>query len=119
MCKKLRDILFPTNVLGKDKRTIKFSLKNKSISLHRILLDIQFVGKRLEICYTQVTNYNNYQEKSVAYENGDGTSILLDIHPYDRDGQYGDIIRNGALGDMIYLKCTDVTSLIIDWQQII
>lgn len=117
MCQRLRDIFFPTNVLGKDKRTIKFSLASLTPSMHHLIFDIQFVGERLEVCYTQIANYGKqYRQQSFLYEDGDGTLFNFDIHPYDRNG---DKVRNGALDELIYFKCTNVTSLIVDGQQLI
>lgn len=120
MCQRLRDILFPTNILGKDKRTIKYSLADTPIDGGGYKnITMTWSGKRLEFVYTERledvnTGEVKYQPVTLVEINQEAEKWVEDIDFGTHDG-----FIHSAVGDMLYLKCTDVTTLIVNGQKLI
>lgn len=121
MCKKILGILFPTNVLGKDVRSIGYKLPDGG----DITLNILFDGDRLQVNYTHLLRSSEHHNPIItphSYTFTDGDTLPINI----RRGVHGMALNDigsfdpdNAAHNMIYLKCTNVESLEINGEQII
>lgn len=110
MCKWIKDILFPTNVLGKKKKCIKYPLPSGYTSVN---LDIECKGEMV-VSYTRTwfppnINFPNGEQKRVYVKNETTTITIV------RANQYGQ--RVGC--KEVYFNCTNVTRLIVNGEQLI
>ena len=117
MCQRLRNIFFPTNILGKDIRTIDFSIADVPDINRKKAVTFTWTGERLVFMYTiEQRRYHwdnwNYEEHKDTFTGGGTETYSL---------QYGPINPSATdyVQDMIYFKCTNVTSLIVNGQQLI
>jgi len=111
MCKWLRDILFPTNVLGKKIRTFTFPQVHPPYSSYNY--DIEWTGERLEFTYTISGRSGmivKHYPHRITFENGNETEENV----YVRQSQFPN-----AYSSDLYLKCTNVTKLIVNGEQLI
>lgn len=131
MClRKLRDILFPTNVLGKDAESKKYDFSDHTPPVvpitppwdNRYQFTIVWSGKVLELCYTKVNRTGvganmkiTYEQVRESFYSGSGTTETV-LTP---DGTIH--LGNGSwvLDKILYFKCIDVTSLVVNGDQII
>ena len=51
-CKKIKQILFPLNIFGKDKRSFKKTVPNPPYT--DVQYTVDWMGERLDICFTQL-----------------------------------------------------------------
>lgn len=116
MCKWIKDILFPTNVLGKKKKCVFYEFEDGNVP-NPINLSIVWVGEKIRMSYTIVTNVQRPFPHAVVVENGkadfnggDGTEETYTIS-YRR----GTVLAKRKL----YFNCTNVTSLIVNGEQLI
>ena len=122
MCQRLRDILFPTNILGKDKRTIRFALPDNLTPVH---LTIDWAGDHLECCYVErvVWHYMTPEPHTSTkktpvhyrYNNTEQGTQEIDIYR----GLYHNVSRTDVVDSCVYFKCTNVTSLIVNGETLI
>lgn len=124
MCKRIKDILFPLNVLGK--KTVSKSCKLQ-IPEGQDYINIQvfWQGERLEMTFTHIKTIVPARKRinnpvRVIVENGEEIDEDYNI------GYHGiDFLAIGAVAsdapehNVIYFKCTNVTSLIVNGEQII
>lgn len=119
MCKWLRDILFPTNVLGKKKQCVKYQLP---VGFTSGTLNIQWEGERLDVTFTYGVQIKlplserrrYYTNERYNFVDGDGGIDTIDIETREtmRDATWVE-------GQMIYFNCTNVTQLIVNGEQLI
>lgn len=123
MCRWLRDILFPLEILGRKRKSIKFDLTTTPTqgSGRNTYKEITFKwsGDRLILSYVIFSNYfypvsTEYENKKSVYVNGDENTISFRI-PYTQDPR---VVR-GAIDDVIYFNCTNVTYLEINGERYI
>lgn len=119
MCKRIKDILWPTNIFGKHKQSVAFDLPDNNAAM---LLSIIWSGERMIAEYTKrvVIKAPNLPVSTMdlpertTYTNGDSTSEYL-------------FIARGAEGyrkvstpeNKVHFTCTNVTSLVVNGQQLI
>ena len=126
MClRKIKQILWPTNQLGKDKQS--FALPYDTIvsqlvdwNAHQFAVPFSWIGERLVIRYTHLQRtgappqgqsfITNVQE---VYENGDGSAQEI------RGDYYIDAHLVMRINSDMYFDCTNVTSLIVNGEQYI
>ena len=111
---KLRDILFPTNVTGADKRVISYDITNAPHTpppnKH---LNIQYNGELLQVCFTY-RHYNNhsgqvwYEEVKQQYSGNGNVDLSLKDEYWQRVND-----------NVVYFNCTNVTSLIVNGDTLI
>lgn len=109
MCQRLRDILFPTNILGKDKRTIKFALPE---GVSSVSFGVKWQGGDGSDCtlsFTRKTSvegvYEVWKDRHIIQPVYQTWFIEMDTRPF--------------IGNCVYLKCTNVTSLIVNGETLI
>lgn len=113
MCKWIKDILFPTNVLGKKRKVIPFDTSAIPAMPFKTVT-IQWTGERLQVCFTYATynHYNNqynYTQEKIDYSGGGTETLSL------RDDWSIGKVNN----DVVYFNCTNVTSLVVNGQTLI
>ena len=115
MClQRLRDILFPLNVLAKDRRVITFDASAVPTVMYVKTLNIVWTGKRLGILSTtRVTTMgvgDKYRQERTYYTDGNGSSETYSV-------QDGTLTKTTNF--TVYFDCTNVTSLIVNGTTII
>lgn len=108
MCKWIKNILFPTNLLGKKKRCVTYQLPTNPATL-----PIEWTGERLRVTYTFIKSVPpKVIKKPVVYMFSDGneTEEILDTH------KAGFSIAEERT---IHFECTNVTHLEINGETII
>ena len=112
MCmKKIKQILFPLNVLGKDMRTFTFPQVHPPYNNYNY--DIVWTGERLEFAWTQ-------------YAKTGGTVAVMPMRQEFVNGNESEenvfvrqTIAPSSWADDLHLKCTNVTKLIINGETLI
>lgn len=113
MCKWIKDILFPTNVLGKKKKCIKVAIDNPPYTNRTF--DIEWTGERLDICYTRIVRRgrtSTHNGQRLQFTNGNDTEESFII------GQRATTTLREWV-DEVYFNCTNVTKLIVNGEQLI
>lgn len=114
MCKWLRDILFPLNLLGKKKRS--FEVPVQSPPYNNVPFTVVWSGDRLDMCYASL------------FKRGKSKVIPTPIRAQYTNGNMDTetfIVNQRASGDMrtwvnaVYFNCTNVTYLEINGTQYI
>lgn len=130
MCKWLRDILFPTNILGSDTNVVKYDFSDTTPPVvpitppwdKRYQFTIIWSGDVLNLCYTKVNRTGIGSNMKIwhdqireTYYKGDNTTEVQ-LTP---DGTIH--LGNGSWvqDEILYLKCTNVTKLIVNGEQLI
>lgn len=111
MCKWIKDILFPTNVLGKKIRTFTFPQVHPPYNSYNY--DIEWTGERLEFTYTRYGRSGEvvrHFPRRIMFQDGNETEENVSIRQSQMPYVY--------VGDL-YLKCTNVTKLIVNGEQLI
>ena len=106
MCQRLRDILLPTNVLGKDIRCVSYPLSRTQFPIN---LTCQWVGDRILVQWTVKKSSGKYAKAKMTVKDGTPATFVVHATPMGGDRAASDL----------YFKCTNVTSLIVDGQQLI
>ena len=103
MCKKIKDILFPLNILGKKHRTFVFEQTHPPYNKYNYY--VKWKGERLEFSYTRF------------YRNG-GRTLHMGQREEFTNGDYNEehlTVRQSTAptswAGNLYLKCTNVTYL--------
>lgn len=112
-CKKLKQILFPLNIFGKNKQCIAYDVPN---DYSNISLDIFWIGERLGVSWTRFVRHGGrftYEQKREMFENA-----------VEEDEQIIDIRRTvnpqvGVWENKIYFNCTNVTYLKVNGEILI
>lgn len=111
MCKFIKDILFPLNVLGKKKRSIVIDLPD---GYDPVTLNINWEGDRIDVRYTRIwlppRQYGKAQGIEQTLINGDAAAV--------------DVIRVNNVHqritcDKVYLECTNVEYLYVNGEKLI
>lgn len=105
MSKQVKDILFPLNVLGKDKKCVKW--ERNFLSTNSYL--VQWVGDALQVCHTTLNLADSRVEPTIIRKTGGG-SFLYTVATG---------INYPIMNNTVYFNCTNVTSLIVDGEQLI
>ncbi len=105
MClKKIKDILFPFNIFGKDKKCVIFKIPDSIVIPYTI--DIWWTGDRLQETYSYIWTNHDPVPRRLIYTDGNNTHI-----------QHTGIIPGGLnpnaviMDNKIYFNCTNVTRL--------
>lgn len=113
MCKWIKDILFPTNVLGKKKDSFEIKIENPPYTSRTF--NIEWTGERLDIAYTKQTRRGRVYFKEpirLQYLDGNETEEEFTVAQ--------SVIYQGRIWtDNVYFNCTNVTSLIVNGEQLI
>ena len=129
MCKKLRDILFPTNIKGEDIRTFSIDA-SKMRSGTAMTLSIQWAGERIDLSYAMEWHYHEIIQPGQPDNNKSGVDnfniVLTDGQIFQRQYEakvfisYPDKYTTYYLSDnLFHLKCTNVTLLVVNGQILI
>ena len=105
MCfKKIKDILFPLNVFGKDRKSIAYDVPGATY-----YMSVTWIGDRLDLIYCN--------------EDINTGEITETRNTYTIDGGFFQTVINGINykipQNKIFFNCTNVTSLIVDGNQLI
>ena len=76
MCKWIKDILFPTNVLGRKKQCVFYEFEDGSVP-NPINLSIVWVGKKMRLSYTIITHVQRPFPHAVVVRYGKADFILF------------------------------------------
>lgn len=122
MCKKLKQILFPFNIFGKDRKSISIDLPNEFVDLplpgfYSETFNIVWSGERLIWCCTKLSKQGvggGYSKLSGTYTDGDNSteSITLSVRrTYQMWSQIPEL--------KLHFLCTNVTSLVVNGETLI
>ena len=106
MCQRLRDIFFPTNVLGKDIRCVSYPLSRTQFPIN---LTCQWVGDRILVQWTFKSSSGRYVKAEIKLKDGTPATFVVPATP----------MGNTRAASDLNFKCTNVTSLIVNGQQLI
>ena len=112
MCKRIKDILWPLNVLGKKIKSFTFPQTHPPYGTYSY--DIVWTGERLEFSYTRFYRQGGTTQKRperIMLENGNETEENITVQQ--------SAIPLASWASDLYLKCTNVTKLIVNGEQII
>ena len=112
MCKHIKDILFPLNILGKKKKSFDIAITDYS---EDAVFEIEWTGERLDICWTSKFRRGKYHESHQerrSFTNGNNSLTEITIEQRQESD-----LRKWA--EAIYFNCTNVTKLIINGEQYI
>lgn len=115
MCKRLKDILFPLNILGNKVRCITYPTPFQPTSTVSSLdLAIEFEGKRFELRYLKywVNVLSRGTEPFTKIWDGDFAETVTVA-----SGRRGSF--NRPIKQKVYIKCVGAKKLIINGEQII
>lgn len=108
---KIKQILFPTNVTGRDIQT--FSLPQVHPPYNDYNYNITWTGERLDVCYTTIGKVMGGRTvitpREFQYTNGNESEENISVRQQQGRSWASDI----------YFKCTNVTKLIINGEQYI
>lgn len=124
MCKHLRDILFPLDILGRKVRCITYDTSSTPRIDNKKTFVIEWIGERIDISATYKYAIASYEPMPPHWDityppitlnlTTSGT-ITLETDDFTiRGTMYKHIDQNA-----IYFKCTKVTKLIINGEQIV
>lgn len=112
MClRKLRDILFPTNLLGKDVKSVSFDTSGIPLVDMTKTLQVEWQGEINEmtfVIYRPIAGGKRRFPQRYVLTNGESQTIVLSNY-----------LKNRIDNEVLYFKCTNVTSLSVNGQQII
>lgn len=106
MCQRLRDILQPLNVLGKDIKNIQYPLSRTAFPIN---LTIKWTGDYLDAKWTIKKNSGKLAKADFHDKNQVDKTRIIPITPMGGDRAYSDL----------YFKCINVTSLIVNGETLI
>ena len=124
MCKRIKDILWPTNIFGK-------KIVSKSCKLQipegQNYINIQafWQGERLEMTFTHIRTLVLSRKRinnpvRVIVENGEEIDEDYNIGYHGLEFfAIGAVASDAPEHNVIYFKCTNVTSLVVNGQQLI
>lgn len=116
MCKFIKDILFPLNLLGKKRVCVSYTVPDGS-PIADYTLNVVWSGERMEIAYTQNIMRTMPPKKvsvSDMHTNGNESEIIIYTRGEGARPQFTQLINNVA-----YFNCTNVTKLIVNGEQLI
>ena len=115
MCKWIKDILWPTNVLGSKKQSFKVEIP--APPYEDVLFTVEWTGRRLDVCYCihfRKGRDSKYTDRRLTYTAAEGD-----------EGTQTFTVHQDAAADRrtwvtaVFFECTDVTKLIVNGQQFI
>jgi hypothetical protein len=112
MCKFIKDILFPLNLLGKKRVCVAYKVTGSMPEDYT--LNVVWSGERMEVTYTQIARVPLPPKTLPMREmhtNGDSEEFTIDTR---RTPQ-----RIQLAKDTVYFNCTNVTKLIVNGEQLI
>lgn len=104
MSKQVKDILFPLNVLGKDKKCVKWEHNFYSSDDYLI----QWVGDVLQVCHTNL-RADSRVRPTIIRKTGGGSFLYRVLSG----------VNYPVVNNTVYFNCTNVTSLIVNGEQLI
>ena len=113
-CKKIKQILFPLNIFGKDKRSFEIDVPNPPYT--DVLFNIEWTGERLDVRYAALEKIGNKPTASrpvrYQYTNGTITEETITVHQEA-------VLNRRRWTDKIYIECTNVTYLSVNGEDLI
>lgn len=120
MCKQIKDILHPLNISGRKILHLTYDTTDTPITDDEQIFTIEWEGKQLQVAYTEHQfsrviphRYDRYIAVKNTFTTG-GTYIVRARAYHPKPGRYDEID-----GNILYLKCTNVSKLIINGEQLI
>ena len=116
MCKFIKDILFPLNLLGKKRVCVAYTIPDGSM-IEDYTLNVVWSGERMEIAYTnRMTQTMPGVIKPVSTMHTDGNESEITIHTR---GEGTRPMSTQLINNVVYFNCTNVTKLIVNGEQLI
>lgn len=115
MCKFIKDILFPLNLLGKKRVCVAYKVTGRTPEDYT--LNVVWSGERMEVAYTQNIMRTMPPKKvsvSDMHTNGNESEITIYTRGEGSRPMGIQLIRN-----IVYFNCTNVTKLIVNEEQLI
>lgn len=112
MCKFIKDILFPLNLLGKKRVCVAYKVVGSTAEDYT--LNVVWSGERMEVTYTQIAVVPPPAKtlpKRKMHTNGDSEEFVI----YARQTPQ----RIRLAEDTVYFNCTNVTKLTVNGEQLI
>ena len=101
--KKLNDFFWPFNIFGQNKKSISYDVPGSTISIH-----VSWTGDKLMLIYCNEFDTGEIEKTVTTHQGG---------------GMFSHTVRNGVNFQIpqnkIFFNCTNVTSLIVNGQQLI
>lgn len=116
MCKFIKDILFPLNLLGKKRVCVAYTVPDGS-QIADYTLNVVWSGERMEVAYTnRIIQVMPGVIKPVSniHTNGNESEIIIHTRGEGARPQFTQLINN-----VVYFNCTNVTKLIVNGEQLI
>jgi hypothetical protein len=118
MCKWIKYILFPTNVLGKKKKCVSFDTLNTPTIDNMQTFEIEYEGDALAVRYTQFTQRKtpprSRRYDPIEHISSGGETFEITAPRVDNQRTASNIDNH-----VIYFNCTNVTKLIVNGEQLI
>lgn len=118
MCKRIKDILFPTNVLGKKKKCIKVAVPEQSGAYN---YEIVWSGERLQVAWAYNVQIKTPGERrryidphKEIFTNGDDDPETITIVQVNNARTWQQVSDA-----QLHINCTNVTKLTINGEQYI
>ena len=111
MCKWLRNILFPTNILNKHVQSFEFEQVHPPYNSYTY--EIDWTGERLEFNYYMNTRSGGkvvHTPKQIIFTDGNESGEQIFIRQS---------LAPVVFVSNLYLKCTNVTSLVVNGETLI
>jgi hypothetical protein len=115
MCKFIKDILFPLNLLGKKRVCVAYKVTGSMPEDYT--LNVVWSGERMEIAYTnRITRTMPGVIRPVSNIHTDGNESEIIVYSRDEGTRFRftQLIR-----DTVYFNCTNVTKLIVNGEQLL
>lgn len=112
MCKFIKDILFPLNLLGKKRVCVAYKVTGRTPEDYT--LNVVWSGERMEVAYTQIAVVPPPAKtlpRRKMHTNGDSEEFTIYARPRPE--------RIRLAEDTVYFNCTNVTKLIVNGEQLI
>lgn len=112
MCKFIKDILFPLNILGKKRVCVAYKVVGRTAEDYT--LNVVWTGEQMEVTYTQIAVVPPPAKtlpRREMHTNGDSEEFTIYARPRPE--------RISLAEDTVYFNCTNVTKLIVNGEQLI
>lgn len=116
MCKFIKDILFPLNLLGKKRVCVSYTVPDGA-PIADYTLNAVWSGERMEIAYTnRMTQVMPAEIKPVSSMHTNGNESEITIHTR---GEGTRPRTTQLINNVVYFNCMNVTKLIVNGEQLI
>lgn len=115
MCKLIKDILFPLNLLGKKRVCVAYKVTGSMPEDYT--LNVVWSGERMEISYTnRITRTMPGVIRPVSNIHTDGNESEIIVYSRDEGARFYD---TRLINNVVYFNCTNVTKLIVNGEQLL